>query len=132
FAEKLRGWGLDAEASRQPTRGATRNYDPIWRIKAKDAGRLRTSRVLAKTSSAAMASRAEAVDAWMRIADALTSSQTGGDRELAAGIRRVLAEAQVGRDAVARRSEIAIEAGGRRGAVDTRANGGGNRGGGRP
>ena len=33
FAEKLRGWGIDAEATRQRTRGESRNYEPIWRIK---------------------------------------------------------------------------------------------------
>ena len=27
FAEKLRGWGIDAEATRQATRGENRNYD---------------------------------------------------------------------------------------------------------
>ncbi len=46
FAEKLRGWGIDAEATRQRTRGEVRNYEPIWRIKAElvDAGRKLTSR----------------------------------------------------------------------------------------
>ena len=34
FAEKLRGWGIDAEATRQATRGQIRNYEPIWRVKA--------------------------------------------------------------------------------------------------
>ena len=28
FAEKLRGWGIDAEATRQASRGSMRNYDP--------------------------------------------------------------------------------------------------------
>jgi len=32
FAEKLRGLGIDAEA----TRGETRNYEVLWRLKAKD------------------------------------------------------------------------------------------------
>jgi hypothetical protein len=41
FAEKLRGWGVEAEATRQATRGATRHFDPIWRVKAKQDGRLR-------------------------------------------------------------------------------------------
>ena len=39
--EKLRGWGIDAEATRQATRGAVRNFDPIWRQKAQEDGRLR-------------------------------------------------------------------------------------------
>jgi hypothetical protein len=94
FAEKLRGWGVDAEATRQPTRGATRNYDPIWRVKAREAGRLRTPRAAAKTSPAALMSRADAVDAWRRIADALATSQAMADRSLAAGIRRFLSESR--------------------------------------
>src|SRR5450432_4717042 len=44
FAEKLRGWGVEAEASRQATRGQTRNYEPIWRVKAGAEGRLKTDR----------------------------------------------------------------------------------------
>ena len=38
FAEKLRGWGIEAEATRQATRGENRNFDPLWRVKA-TAGR---------------------------------------------------------------------------------------------
>ncbi|HEX7439614.1 MAG TPA: hypothetical protein VF319_05900 [Caldimonas sp.] len=34
FAEKLRGWGVEAEATRQPTRG-NRSFDPLWRIRAR-------------------------------------------------------------------------------------------------
>src|SRR5205085_8761633 len=40
FAEKLRGWGVEAEASRQATRGSRGNYEPLWRIKAREGGRL--------------------------------------------------------------------------------------------
>ena len=41
FAEKLRGWGVDAEASRQATRGKSQTYEALWRIKARGEGRLR-------------------------------------------------------------------------------------------
>ena len=44
FAEKLRGWGIEAEATRQATRGVARNYEPLWRVKAREEGRLHTSR----------------------------------------------------------------------------------------
>ena len=44
FAEKLRGWGIEAEATRQLVRGDVRNYPPLWRIKARAEGRERTSR----------------------------------------------------------------------------------------
>jgi hypothetical protein len=40
FAEKLRELGIDAEATRQAARGAVRNYDAIWRTKARKSGRL--------------------------------------------------------------------------------------------
>ena len=40
FAEKLRDRGVEAEATRQATRGRSRNYDPLWRIKAREDGRL--------------------------------------------------------------------------------------------
>ena len=43
FAEKLRGWGVEAEATRQATRGRSRNYEPLWRKKAREDGRLRTN-----------------------------------------------------------------------------------------
>jgi hypothetical protein len=38
FAEKLRGYGIEAEATRQATRGKSRNYDPLWRMKAREDG----------------------------------------------------------------------------------------------
>ena len=44
FAEKLRNQGIEAEASRQATRGRDRNYDTLWRLKARQDGRLRTTR----------------------------------------------------------------------------------------
>jgi len=50
FAERLRGWGIDAEASRQATRGERHNYEPIWRVKARQEGRLRTRSASDKVS----------------------------------------------------------------------------------
>ena len=41
FAERLREWGIDAEATRQASRGEHRNRDELWRIKAREQGRLR-------------------------------------------------------------------------------------------
>ncbi len=51
FAEKLRGYGIEAEATRQATRGRNRNYDPLWRMKAREDGRLRTTRPAAKSGA---------------------------------------------------------------------------------
>ena len=41
FAERLREWGIDAEATRQAVRGAVRNYPDLWRKKAAEEGRAR-------------------------------------------------------------------------------------------
>jgi hypothetical protein len=92
FAEKLRGWGVEAEASRQATRGRNRNYDPLWRIKAREDGRLRTSRSSTKSSAQARATRAEAVEAWMQVGRALAMSADNADRALAQSIAKFIRE----------------------------------------
>ncbi len=86
FAEKLRGHGVEAEATRQATRGRTRNYDPLWRLKAREDGRLRTARAGAKSGAQARATRAEAVEAWMHVGRALAMSGDAADRDLARSI----------------------------------------------
>jgi len=92
FAEKLRGYGIEAEATRQATRGRSRNYDPLWRVKARQDGRLRTSRPSAKAGPQARATRAEAVDAWTAIGQALAASTEQTDRELARSIATYVQE----------------------------------------
>ena len=74
FAEKLRGHDIEAEATRQATRGRNRNYDPLWRIKAREDGRLRTSRPSTKSSPNTRSTRAEAVEAWMEVGRTLATS----------------------------------------------------------
>jgi hypothetical protein len=86
FAEKLRGHGIEAEATRQATRGQSRNYDPLWRVKADEDGRLRTSRPGEKAGAAAKTSRAQALEAWMHIGQALARSGDPADRALAGSI----------------------------------------------
>ena len=83
FAEKLRGWGIDAEATRQRTRGESRNYEPIWRIKAGLEGRLRNPTSLEKSSAASSEARADAAEAWAHIAEGLSRSDSAEDRQLA-------------------------------------------------
>ena len=82
----MRGYGIDAEATRQATRGVTRNYEPIWRTKAREANRLRSDRPRAKTDATALASRQSAAVSWRHIASALAVSPRPGDRDLAAAI----------------------------------------------
>ena len=92
FAEKLRGHGVEAEATRQATRGRNRNYYPLWRIKAREDGRLRTSRPSTKSSAHARSTRAEAVEAWMEVGRALATSTDKADRELARSIASFIQE----------------------------------------
>ncbi|WP_458233013.1 relaxase/mobilization nuclease domain-containing protein [Roseateles sp. P5_E8] len=83
FAEKLRGWGIDAEASRQPSRGASRNYEPLWRVKAKQEGRLQVASSSTRTGRPAATTRAEAMVSWAHIMKALGRSELASDRALA-------------------------------------------------
>lgn len=94
FAEKLRGWGVQAEATRQASRGATRNYDALWRVKAGQDGRLLNSRHRLKTNPASMASREQALEAWRHIANVLAVSGDPGDRSLAQAVARFARELQ--------------------------------------
>src|SRR5580765_521097 len=92
FAEKLRGHGVEAEATRQATRGQGRNYEPLWRIKAKQDGRLRTQRRVSKNTPKALLNRAAAAEAWREIARALAASGDKADRDLARGVVRFVSE----------------------------------------
>jgi hypothetical protein len=92
FAEKLRGHGVEAEATRQATRGRTRNYEALWRIKAKQDGRLRTQRPVSRITSKALLNRAAAAEAWREIAKALAASGDTADRDLARGVARFVTE----------------------------------------
>ena len=88
FAEKLRGYGIDAEATRQATRGATRNHPDLWRVKAQEDGRLMTPRREHRSGAAVEGNRGDARHAWQRIAAALAGSPHAADRKLAESIER--------------------------------------------
>jgi hypothetical protein len=92
FAAKLRERGIEAEATRQATRGNCRNYDPLWRIKAREDGRLRTTRANMKAGNRSEATRADAAQAWMQLGQALAASDDPADRHLARSIARFVAE----------------------------------------
>lgn len=64
FAERLREWGIDAEATRQASRGEYRNRGELWRTKARVQGRLRKDRPQKKSGEAPRLSRQESLDAW--------------------------------------------------------------------
>jgi hypothetical protein len=88
FAERLREWGVDAEASRQAARGVVRNYPGLWRKKAAEEGRERQARPERKKGAATDASRRSAGQAWALIAQALRGSPDPKDQGLALDIER--------------------------------------------
>lgn len=92
FAEKLRDQGIEAEATRQATRGRDKNFDTLWRLKARQDGRLRTTRPGSKATAEAQATRAQAVEAWMHVGRALATSGNVEDRKLAGAIAAFIKE----------------------------------------
>ena len=103
FAEKLRDRGIQAEATRQFTRGANRSHDALWRIKAKDDDRLRKVGADVKTGKTYELSRREAIVAWAHVVVALEHSDDPWDRSLAKDARRFLSESAYFKEAVQRR-----------------------------
>jgi hypothetical protein len=111
FAEKLRGWGVDAEATRQATRGTTRNFDPIWRVKANQEGRLRDSGTQAKSGDRYQRSRSGALEAWAHIAQALKTSGAPKDQALAENITRFVLESAYVKEVARRRQREVVQVG---------------------
>jgi hypothetical protein len=85
FAEKLRGWGIDAEASRQCVRAPSVQPDRLWRLKAAQDGRLRHP-LRSKTGRSSMAP--DVTTTWQAVASALTGSSASSDRNLATQVIR--------------------------------------------
>ena len=98
FAERLRGWGVEAEATRQATRGANRKSEPLWRVKAGSEGRLLSGDKSPKTGSRYRVDRAGAREAWTRIAAALGASDRAEDRRLSMEIGRFIRESPIARE----------------------------------
>jgi hypothetical protein len=92
FAEKLRGYGIDAEATRQATRARSQNYDLLWRMKAREDGRLRTSRPASKNGLQACVTREASVEAWAQVSHCLALSGDLADRHLARSIATFVQE----------------------------------------
>ena len=108
FAEKLRGWGVEAEATRQATRGATRHFDPIWRVKAKQEGRLREGDGQAKSGDRYQRSRNGALEAWAHIAQALQASEIPHDRALGQNITKFVRESAYLQEVAQRKRREAV------------------------
>jgi len=84
---------VEAEATRQAARGQSRSPDELWRLKAKDDGRLRKSRPSGNTGASMRASLSEALDAWMHIEQALAKTGEAKDVRLAGSIAAFVQEA---------------------------------------
>jgi hypothetical protein len=83
FAEKLRELGIEAEASRRFTRGSTRSSQALWKIKAREEGRLRHLAALFHAGPAALPSGLPAGQAWAQVARTLAMSIDPEDQALA-------------------------------------------------
>jgi len=88
FAEKLRELGIDAEATRQASRGEARSYPALWRMKAAEEGRGTATSSERTSGTRAVANARDAQQAWSQIAAALEQSTVRKDLQLAASIRR--------------------------------------------
>jgi len=86
FAEKLRGHGIEAEATRQATRGVGRRYPDLWQIKAREDGRLLRTPLTGKRGAASLASLDAARTTWRELAAVLAASGSEADRQLARSI----------------------------------------------
>jgi hypothetical protein len=93
FAEKLRELGVEAEATRQASRGANRRDERILQVKARQQGRLSQSdEQQVKSGAGYERSHGGAFQAWSRIKQALQESDLPEDRELAKHILRFISE----------------------------------------
>src|SRR5205085_9810960 len=97
FAEGLRELGIEAEASRQATRGEAHKSRALWRLKAKEERRLLTEATASKAGDAYAKSGSNAIVAWANICDALRRSDRPEDQDLASGIARFLQDSPYGR-----------------------------------
>jgi len=86
FAERLRGWGIEAEASSQVTRGSRHRNERVWDRKTSFPREMRLARVEALQSGMSR----QALQAWAEIMRALAASPEESDRKLAESIKQYL------------------------------------------
>ena len=94
FAAALRGYGIEAAATRQAVRGVMRKPDRLWEVVARNEGRLRRERTPLNGESL-MPERDEALKNWSGLRQVLASSQDPEDRTLAGELERFLQAAPV-------------------------------------
>ncbi len=108
FAEKLRGHGIEAEATRQATRGVGRRYPDLWQVKAHKDGRLLKTPVTGKRGAASQASREAARTTWRELAAVLAASGSEADRQLARSIE-AFASSVTQQPGSARKRDLGLE-----------------------
>ena len=94
FAGALRGYGIEAAATRQAVRGEMRRPDLLWERAARSEGRLRRERAPLNEKSL-MKERDEALENWSGLGRAFASSQDPEDRALAGEVARFLPSAPI-------------------------------------
>lgn len=83
FAERLRACGIDAEATHPAVRGAPRSGEALWRLKARESGRLKHDVSPTERGAFHLRRCAEAVQCWSHLWRALLDSDRSDDRLLA-------------------------------------------------
>ena len=86
FAERLRGWGIEAEASSQITRGTRHRNERVWERKTGLPRQERSARAEALPGGI----RRQALQAWAEIMRAIAASPEESDRKLAQSIGHYL------------------------------------------
>ena len=103
FAEKLRGWGVEAEATRRQTRGMSRESVPLWQIKAREEHRrIDFPGVEAEKETQGFV---YAIEAWGEIIQGLLQSSVPGDRALAQEVSRYVRTTPFAREVFQRQEQ---------------------------
>jgi hypothetical protein len=86
FAERLRGWGIEAEATSQVTRGTRHRNERVWERKTG----LQREKRLGRAEPLPTGMRKQALQGWAEIMSALRASPEEADRQLAESIGHYL------------------------------------------
>jgi Relaxase/Mobilisation nuclease domain len=86
FAERLRSWGIEAEATSQITRGTRHRNERVWERKTAQRPVQRPTRL----EPLPRGTRKHALQAWVEIKRALAASPESSDRKLAKSIHDYL------------------------------------------
>lgn len=92
FAARLQDRGVNAVATRASTRGMVKAPKELWRMRAGEAGRVRTPRPPVRSESSVKLARQQAVEAWSHVAQALATSTKSQDHELAQAVMGYVAQ----------------------------------------